>query len=94
MTPARIKGLLLIFLYTMVADIIIVINQRAVSQGNLWLTGLSDFVLGTTGFLLFKKLAKDEEGEGDKIGQWLAYSLGGVAGGIAGVLISIHLFGV
>lgn len=89
MTRQKVKEFCIFFLTQMVSYILVVVNQRAVTHSEYFLTAVSDFALGSLGFFLLRKIVKSD----DALHQWLGYALGGVAGGVLGIIIA-HSLGV
>ncbi len=68
---------------------IMVVNYRAVGHANYFWSALSDFMLATFSFFVIKKIAKSD----DSWHLWFGYALGGVAGSILGIRLSLFIHG-
>jgi hypothetical protein len=66
-----------------------VVNYRAVAQANYFWSALSDFMLATFSFFVIKKIANSD----DSWHLWFGYAMGGVAGSLLGIEISLLIHG-
>ncbi len=66
------------------------ISWRSVSQANITASIITDTTLGTLQFFVIRKIAKTDA---DSIPQFLGYTIGGVAGTVAGIYLTIWLLG-
>lgn len=66
-----------------------VVNYRAVAQANYFWSALSDFLLATFSFFVIKKIAKSD----DSWHLWFGYAMGGVAGSLLGIEVSLLIHG-
>src|SRR3954466_11215355 len=67
------------------------ISWRAVAQANTTASVITDSILSTLNFFLFRRLIKKANDEA--VIPWLGYTIGGVIGTITGVKLSLLLLG-
>jgi len=79
----------LLFIIQSVNYSLLVINYRAVAQANYFWSAITDFTIASFSFFVIKKIAKSD----DSFHLWLGYSLGGLAGSIIGIWISLMIHG-
>ena len=77
------------FIIQLVNYSLLVINFRAVAQANYFWSAITDFTIASFSFFVIKKIAKSD----DSFHLWLGYSLGGLAGSIVGIWISLMIHG-
>jgi hypothetical protein len=80
---------LLMFIIQLVNYSLLVINYRAVAQANYFWSGITDFTIASFSFFVIKKIAKSD----DSFHLWFGYALGGLAGSIVGIWISLIIHG-
>jgi len=68
---------------------LLVVNYRAVAQANYFWSALTDFTIASFSFFVIKKIAKSD----DSLHLWLGYALGGLAGSILGIWVSLLIHG-
>lgn len=66
------------------------LSWRAVAQANVPAAILTDTTLGTLSFFVLRKIAKADE---TSLVPWIGYTLGGVAGTVTGIYVSLWWFG-
>jgi len=67
------------------------ISCRATSQANIMACIMTDTLLTSFNFFLYRKIAKGAD-EGAFI-PWLFYTIGGLCGTVVGILLSIKILG-
>jgi len=77
------------FIIQLVNYSLLVINFRAVAQANYFWSAITDFTIASFSFFVIKKIAKSD----DSFHLWLGYALGGLAGSITGIWISLMIHG-
>jgi hypothetical protein len=85
----KYQDALLMFIIQLVNYSLLVINFRAVAQANYFWSAITDFTVASFSFFVIKKIAKSD----DSFHLWLGYSLGGLAGSIVGIWISLMIHG-
>jgi hypothetical protein len=85
----KYQDALLMFIIQLVNYSLLVINFRAVAQANYFWSAITDFTIASFSFFVIKKIAKSD----DSFHLWLGYALGGLAGSIAGIWISLMIHG-
>jgi hypothetical protein len=85
----KYQDALLMFIIQLVNYSLLVINFRAVAQANYFWSAITDFTIASFSFFVIKKIAKSD----DSFHLWLGYSLGGLAGSIVGIWISLMIHG-
>ena len=83
---SKFKSFLLIFIAQFLVYALVVINTRAYTNDDYLLTIISDVVFASTNFFIIKKIAKD----GSTFFDFLGYVMGGTAGSIASMWVSIN----
>ena len=66
-----------------------VVNYRAVAKADYFWSAFSDFLLASFSFFVIKKIANSD----DSWHLWLGYAIGGVAGSLLGIEISLLIHG-
>lgn len=66
------------------------ISWRSVAQANIPASIITDTTLASLQFFVFKRIAQDH---GNTLIPWAGYTLGGVAGTVTGIYLSIWLLG-
>lgn len=66
------------------------LSWRAVAQANIPAAVLTDTTLGTLSFFVLRKIAKADD---TTLIPWIGYTLGGVAGTVTGIYLSLWWFG-
>jgi hypothetical protein len=85
----KYQDALLMFIIQLVNYSLLVINFRAVAQANYFWSAITDFTIASFSFFVIKKIAKSD----DSFHLWLGYALGGLAGSITGIWISLLIHG-
>ena len=85
----KYQDALLMFIIQLVNYSLLVINFRAVAQANYFWSAITDFTIASFSFFVIKKIAKSD----DSFHLWLGYALGGLAGSITGIWISLMIHG-
>jgi hypothetical protein len=85
----KYQDALLMFIIQLVNYSLLVINYRAVAQANYFWSAITDFTIASFSFFVIKKIAKSD----DSFHLWLGYALGGLAGSITGIWISLMIHG-
>jgi len=67
------------------------VSWRAVSQGNITVSIVSDFILCTLLFFVFSEIADSQKGKRKLL--WFFYSVGGVTGTVCGIYLSKIILG-
>jgi hypothetical protein len=79
----------IMFLIQLVNYTLLVVNYRAIAQANYFWSGLTDFTVASFQFFVIKKISKSD----DSFHLWLGFSLGGLAGSIVGIWVSMLIHG-
>lgn len=82
----KVKEFLLFFVLQLILYLLVVINYRSVSELDYMGTVISDFVIASFNFFVFRKIAQSQ----DSLHQWAGYAIGGAIGGAIGLYISSH----
>lgn len=77
------------FVIQLISYTLLVINFRAVAQADYFWSALTDFTIASFSFFVIKKIAKSD----DSIHLWLGYALGGLAGSVLGIWVSLFIHG-
>lgn len=77
------------FLIQLISYSLLVVNFRAVAQANYFWSAVTDFTIASFSFFVIKKIAKSD----DSIHLWFGYAMGGLAGSILGIWISLQIHG-
>lgn len=85
--PSKLRGAASMFCIQVVAYLLATLNFRVVQSGSYSGVAVTDALLATFGFLVVRRVARSEEAWH----LWLGYMLGGVAGGVLGLAVSLWL---
>jgi hypothetical protein len=82
----KVKEFFLFFVLQLILYLLVVINYRSVSELDYLGTVISDFVIASFNFFVFRKIAQSQ----DSLHQWVGYAFGGAIGGAIGLYISAN----
>lgn len=86
---SKILDSFLMFLIQLTSYTLLVVNFRAVAHANYFWSAITDFGIASFNFFVIKKIAKSD----DSLHLWFGYSMGGLAGSILGIWISLLIHG-
>lgn len=82
----KVKEFFMFFFIQLFLYLLLVINYRCITTVDYKGTIVSDFVIASFNFFVFRKIAKSE----DSLHQWLGYAIGGAIGGVLGLYLSAN----
>lgn len=85
----KILDSLLMFIIQLISYTLLVVNYRAVAHANYFWSAITDFAIASFSFFVIKKIAKSD----DSLHLWFGYAMGGLAGSILGIWLSILIHG-
>jgi hypothetical protein len=90
MTKAEVRNAAILGLLQFLNWSICTISWRAVAQANIPASIVTDTTLASLQFFVFKRIAQDH---GNTLIPWAGYTIGGVAGTITGIYLSLWILG-
>lgn len=82
----KIKEFFIFFFIQLVLYLLLVINYRCITTIDYEGTIVSDFLIASFNFFVFRKIAKSD----DSFHQWAGYAIGGAIGGVLGLYFSAN----